>query len=326
MTRPRAAGGILLAILLATPASSAQAPAPVGPAAAASAPLSESLQGAAKQAYESAKLLATNHDFAGALAEFSQAYTVSRDPRLLFNMAICDKELHRYARMKSTLEQYLRESGSAMTPETRATVDEALSAIKPLVASVQLTVSEAGATVSVDGEPAGITPLAAPLTLDLGRHQLSVKKTGFGTLEQTIETPGGNVVVLALSMLADLHVAHLVVTADPEATVVVDGKMAEKERFDGSVATGPHTITVTAPGKRPYKADLDLSDGETRSLQVTLEAETHGGSAWPWIVGGVILAAGAATGGYFLFKPQDQTTPVPPGKLVTVQLNVWRPR
>ncbi len=325
MTRPRTAGGILLAILLAAPASLAQAPASAGPAAAAPTPLSESLKGAAKQAYESAKLLATNHDFAGALAEFRQAYTISRDPRLLFNMAICEKNLHHYARMKSTLEQYMREDGAAMTPESRATVDEALSAIKPLVASVQLTVSEAGATVDVDGDAVGTTPLAAPLTMDLGRHQLSVRKAGFGTLEQTIETPGGNETVLSLSMVADRHAAQLIVSAGPEATVVVDGKIAAQGRFDGSVATGTHTITVTAPGKHPYKADLDLRDGETRSLQVTLEADAHGGSAWPWIVGGVILAAGAATGGYFLFKPQDQTTPVPPGKLVTVQLSAWRP-
>jgi PEGA domain-containing protein len=324
MTRPRIGRGILLTILLACPTAFAQAPTPAATPAAPAA-LSETLQGGAKQAYEAAKLLATNRDFAGALAEFGQAYTASKDPRLLFNMAICEKELHRYARMKSTLEQFLREGGTAMTSETRATVDEALSAIRPLVASVRLTVSEAGATVSVDGDDVGTTPLAAPIMVELGRHQLSVKKAGFVTLEPTIETPGGSEAVLSLSMVADRHVAQLVVSAEPESMIVVDGKTASQGRFDGSVATGTHTIVVTAPGKRAYKADLDLRDGETRSLQVTLEADAHGGSVWPWIVGGAILAAGAATGGYFLFKPQDQTTPLPQGKLATVQLTLWKP-
>jgi hypothetical protein len=324
MTPSRIGRRILLTILLVTPGALAQAPTLAGNAAA-PAPLVESLHGGAKQAYEAARLLATNHDFAGALAEFGQAYTASNDPRLLFNMAICEKELHRYARMKSTLERFLREGGAAMTPETRATVDEALSAIRPLVASVQLTVSEAGATVSVDGDAVGTTPLAAPIMVELGKHQLSVKKAGFVTLEPTIETPGGSEAVLSLSMVADRHVAQLVVSAEPESTIVVDGKTASQGRFDGSVASGTHTITVTAPGKHTYKADLDLRDGETRSLQVTLEADGHASSVWPWIVGGAIVAAGAAAGGYFLFKPQDQTTPLPQGKLATVQLTLWRP-
>jgi hypothetical protein len=324
MTRPHLGGGVLLAILLAAPGVFAQAPTLAGPAAA-PAPLSETLQGDASQAYEAAKLLATNRDFAGALAEFEQAYKASKDPRLLFNMAICEKELHRYARMKLILEQFLREGGTAMTPETRATVDEALSAIRPLIASVRLTVSEAGATVSVDGDAVGTTPLATPIVVELGRHQLSVTKPGFVTLASTIETPGGSEAVLSLSMVADRHVAQLVVGAEPGSTIVVDGKTTSQGRFDGTVATGTHTILVMAPGKHAYKADLELRDGETRSLHVTLEADAHGGSAWPWIVGGAILAAGAATGGYFLFRPQDQTTPLPQGKLTTVQLTMWRP-
>ena len=69
---------------------------------------------------------------------------------------------------------------------------------------------------------------------------------------------------------------------------------------------------------------MDLRDDETRSLDVTLENESHGGRVWPWIAGGAVVAIGAAVGGYFLLKPGDQTTPVPAGKSGTFQLSVFR--
>lgn len=328
--RPLLALSSSLALALLSPSARAQAPAtaPAAPApvaASAPVPLADALQGAAKQAYESAKLLATNHDFSGALAEFKHAYSLSKDPRLLFNMAICEKELHHYASMRSILEQYLREGASVVTSESQAAAQEALAAIRPLVAALQIKASEAGAEVSIDGEPVGTTPLAASVPVDLGRHQVTVKKAGFEPFEQTLETPGGTEAVVPVTLKAQRHVAQLVVSAEPDATVVVDGQSVGQGRFDGAVSAGAHDVSVTAPGKRSYKAQLDLRDGETRSLQVTLEEEPHGGSAWPWVVGGVAVAAGAAVGGYFLFKPQEQQGQVPAGKFGSVQFNVWRP-
>jgi hypothetical protein len=312
----------------AAPATPAPAPAAAGAPASAALPLSDSLQGAAKQAYESAKLLATNKDFDGALAEFRQAYTYSKDPRLLFNMAICQKELHHYAKMRVFLDQYLHDGVGVASPESLASAQDALTAIKPLVAALQLKVSEPGAEVTVDGEVVGTSPVMERVSVDLGRHTISVKKSGFDPHEQTLETPGGTEAVVQITLVAQKHQAQLVVSAGPGATVIIDGSMmGQGGRFDGAVASGAHDVSVTAQGKRPYKAQVELRDGETRTLQVTLEDEEQrsGGSAWPWVIGGAVVAAGAAVGGYFLLKPGDTTTPVPAGKLTTVNLMVFRP-
>ena len=72
-------------------------------------------------------------------------------------------------------------------------------------------------------------------------------------------------------------------------------------------------MRVTEDGKIPYVAQVDLHAGETRTMQVSPTSEKKGMPVWPWVVGGVVVAAGAAVGGYFLFRPQDQTTPVPSG-------------
>jgi hypothetical protein len=321
-----ACAGVLVSLAVSASSARAQPPSPPTPAAPAS--LSATLEGPAKQAYESAKLLATNRDFAGALAEFKRAYSLSKDARLLFNMAICEKELHHYARMRALLERYLREGANVATQESLTSAQDALTAIKPLVAEVALHVNEAGAEVIIDGEPIGTTPLAGPVPIDLGTHQVTVKKTGFETFVNTLETAGGTAATLSVSLKLQRHVAQLVVSAQDDATIVVDGNTASRGRFDAQLPAGAHELSVSAPGKRIYKVPLDLHDGETRTLQVALEDEPHGGSAWPWILGGVAIAAGATTGAYFLLQPHDQSGAggIPPGTFGTVRLNVARAR
>jgi hypothetical protein len=288
-------------------------------------PLSQSLHGEARQAYDSAKLLAENNDFAGALEEFSHAYRISKDPRLLYNMAICEKGLHHYARMKSVLEQYLKEGGGLVDTDSRSVAQDALAAIKSLVASLRVTANESGAEVFLDGRSVGTTPLAGALPVDLGPHKVAVRKAGFeGAPEQSVDAPGGTEVPVSFTLVAARHLAQLVITADAAALVVLDGETPAQGRFDGAVAPGPHHVVVSERGKQTYRTDLDLRDGETRQLQVTLEDEQHGGSPWPWIIGGVAVAAGLGVGGYFLFRSQPTTTtPVPPGNIGGTVQFMW---
>jgi hypothetical protein len=287
-------------------------------------PLAQALHGEAKQAYDSAKLLAQNNDFAGALQEFTHAYKISKDPRLLYNMAICEQGLHHYARMKAVLEQYLAERGPAITPESRALAEDALAATKSLVAGLKVTVNESGAEVLVDGQSVGTTPLPSSLPLDIGSHRVTVKKAGFDTAEQTVEAYGGSEVALAISLAALRHTAQFIVSADAASTIVVDGNAVARGHFDGAIEPGLHHVNVSEPGRQTYRADIELHEGETRQLQVTLEEEKHGASPWPWVIGGAAVAAGLAVGGYFLFRPHEQdTTPVPPGQFGSVQFMAW---
>ena len=56
--------------------------------------LSETLTGDALAAFKRGVDLFQNaRNYEGAVAEFKQAYSLSKDPRLLFNMAIAEREL-----------------------------------------------------------------------------------------------------------------------------------------------------------------------------------------------------------------------------------------
>jgi len=186
-----------------------------------------------------------------------------------------------------------------------------------------------GARVSIDGKPASAIGVTA-MAIDPGVHALRIDVDGQPSVSKSVSFLEGEkekrvaVVVGAPAPLPpdEARFARLVVSSDEGATVVVDGQAAARGRFEGQVSVGPHDVDVTEPGKVPYKAQLELRDGEMRSLTVVLEDERHGGALWPWIAGGVVVAAGAVVGGYFLFKPQDQTVGIPAGKTASLQLSL----
>jgi len=263
--------------------------------------LADSLRGEAKAAFDSANLLITNQDFSGASTKLNQAYSLSKDPRLLFNMALCERNLHHYARMQTLLKQYEHDAGASLAPENRQKVEDALRAISNLVGTVNVAVAETGAVVAIDGADVGTTPLVAPVPLDLGTHTLTVRKEGFDPFEKTLDVAGGNETAVTVTLVRSVP-SHLTVSADSNALILVDDAPSVSRRFDGPLAPGTHNIRVTEPGRIPYASSIDLHVGENRTLEVTLENEKHGTLLWPWIVGGVAVAAGAAVGGYFLFK------------------------
>jgi hypothetical protein len=297
--------GLLGVLALASPRAAAQqAPADAGAATSRhAAPLSESLWGPARDAYDRATVLVSSGDAAGALAKYQEAYDASNDPRLLFDMAICERDLHAYARMQRLLLRYAREAGDALTPEQRADVDAALAAIHALVGTVKLAVSEPGADVSVDNESVGTTPLTAPFTVDTGTHSLRVKKPGFDTVAQTIDVPGGNEETVAITFVSLVPSARVVISTDRGATILLDRKAVALGRFDQRVPSGLHTVDVTQSGKRPYQSQFNLAEGDVRTLDVKLVDQPH--ALWPWIVGGAAVVAGAIVGGYFVFKHDD---------------------
>jgi hypothetical protein len=271
------------------------------------APLKDTLTGSALEAYDSARMLLGRADYPGAMAKFQQAYGLSKDPRLLYDMALCARDMRTYARMQNLLVRFEQEGKEFISPETRHDLDAALDAIRNLVGSVTLTVSEAGASVWVDGDPVGESPLPVPLALDLGKHTVSVRKEGFDVAERRIEVFGGNDERLMIVLAARARLAQLVVAGGtPAASIVIDHREIVRERYDGIVSAGVHEVQVSAPGKKAYEARVELHDGETRTMNVTLEDERRPPRAvWPWILGGAaVVVAGATVGGYFLFRQQ----------------------
>ncbi len=293
--------------------------------AAAPAPLSQSLTGEAKAAYDSGRLSFEDGDSPGALAKFSHAYDVSHDPRLLWNMATCEKELRHYARAATLIGRYLNEGGNRISAEQRQSALDTQSALRAFYVSLTLSGLPEGATVFVDDTQVGRAPLSEPLLVDLGERSVRVEQPGFEPNETKLEVAGGGelevTVTLKRSTVQSVQPPRLsIVSAGAQDIVAIDGKVVGSQRWEGALSIGEHSVRVTAPHKKPYESHVQLLAGSTRSLQVTLEDESHGSTLWYWVAGGAVLAAGAVVGGYFLLKPDDPSHPT--GKLGTVQLKL----
>jgi len=286
-----------------------------GPAKASTAakPLAQSLSGAAREAYDDGKLLYADGDFAGASLKFQTAYETSKDPRLLWNMAAAEKNLRHYARAEELLLRYLDTSGSFATDAERQECRALLETLRSLIGSVEVRVSEPGAAVSIDDVAVGTSPLAKPLRLDIGTHVLRVIKPGFAPFSTKQLVTGGGQATVAVELVRERNEGMLRVEVPSNARVLIDGKDVGSGTWQGKLPSGAHRLEVNASGKEPWRMDVVVASGQSRTIPVTLQdspnAPSSGLPAWLVVGGGVVAAGLLGTGAYFLFKPEDKGPP-----------------
>jgi hypothetical protein len=284
-------------------------PAPAGPP-----PLSETLTGDAKADYDSGKLLYGDGDYAGSLVKFSSAYDRSKDARLLWNMAACEKNLRHYAKALRLVRQYVKDGDPLLPEQDKAEATDLVKVMEPFTAKLQVTVSEAGAEVTIDDELIGPSPVE-PVLVDIGTRKLRVRKDEYEEFAKEVPVGGAAQVSIDVKLVKIVHEGHLVVKASDLATIAIDDRVVGTGTWSGALPSGGHTLKVTAPKMRVYQAEVLIQDKQSRDVAVTLEPEPSKGlPAWAWITGGVVVAGGLGVGGYFLFK-QDSKYEGPGGNL-----------
>lgn len=339
--------------------------------------LAERLPPDAKKHFESAVLLYEDQNWEGALTEFKVTYDLSKEPRVLRNVAICEKNLKRYADAIGTLTRALGE-GVDFEPELQQQIKDEIDILTPLTAVVTIEVDQPDAEVSVDGRPLGKSPLSGTFRVNVGERTFTAKKPGFLDAVARVNVAGSSAVPVKLSMEPTVKLGQATVTVHgtaktkakvsvdgvevgeapytanlpagkhtfevsapgfvskkvtkdveykgtvvvdvklekekhegflaietgvPEATIKLDDKIVGTGKFSGAVASGGHRVSIAADGYKPYETDVTVLDNQTRTVSIPLEKTSK---TWLWLTGGGILVAGAAVGGYFLFKPKDE--------------------
>ncbi|MET0794011.1 MAG: PEGA domain-containing protein [Polyangiaceae bacterium] len=285
-------------------------------------PLAESLQGDAKRDYELGRLLYDNGDFAGALLRFESALRASGEPRLLWNAAVCEKALRHYAKAAAKMRQFLAANPAGMTDATRTSAREFEAAAESLTAPLEVTSNVPGATLYVDQDHLGPLPLAGPARIDWGAHQILVKMPGYVEYAQTVSVTGSAVVRVAAVLRPTVYAGRIIVRAGPSHAIFVDGRRTGWGTWEGVLISGHHSLRVAGEGFIPLERQITVMDGQTQGFDITLErAERFRMPKWVWLVGGGVLAAGAATASYFVFKPEPGRAATP-GSLGTVRLEL----
>jgi len=286
--------------------------------------LSESLTGTAKAEYDAAKILYDDGDYQGAYTKLKAAYDAAKDPRLLWNMAACEKNQRHYAAVAKLVDRYLVEGGALLGEADRKEATELVNTVKGFVSELTLQVDQPGASVFIDEQPVGTSPLPGPVQVDMGARKIRITKAGFREFALTAELAGGQPSLVSATLTPEVHEGRLRVVAGPGDVIQVDRKLSKVGLWEGVLPSGTHSVYVSAKGKRPHQTDVVVQDNDLTNLHVALEdepkapiIEKSGVPTWVWVAGGAVLVGGGV-GSYFLLKSDSSS-----GKYESPKLGTW---
>lgn len=137
---------------------------------------------------------------------------------------------------------------------------------------ILVTVNVPGATVSLDGEALGTTPLAEAVTAPAGQHLVRVSRPGYEPAETEVSVTSGVLALVELTLhpstdLPPYLVGELQVEAsEEEAEFLLDGAPFAP----GPAPLGPHRLDVRLEGFEPWNDEVEVTAGETARVEVTL--------------------------------------------------------
>ena len=199
------------ATALASPAAAADAP---------QAPTTTTTE-IARTHFRAGVKLYKDHDYAGALAEFEASYTAKPGPGSLQNVALCQKELRRYAEAVDSLTRLLAEHGRELTDVEREDAQSAKAELEALVGTVRLEVTPADADLTLDGEPFVPVERAGPVRVNVGEHTFAATAPGYSPSSRTVSVASGArevVVALTLEPAPGSHAAAVAGKPEPPAS------------------------------------------------------------------------------------------------------------
>lgn len=225
----------------------------------------------AKQLFAQGLKLYHEGSYREAMAAFLRANALSPRASIQRNIAQCNRDLKDFAAAYDAYEVLLTKYGATMAAADRRSIQRALEELALLTGAVRINVTDAGATVAVDGHEAATTPLTGPLRVNLGPHTITVTKAGFEPLAKDVKLSGGDEAALDGPLQPEITTGHLIVSAPVEAKVEVwlDGKDVGPAPWEGDVAPGTHA--VEARGADRYAASRPVDVDRRGHVEVALD-------------------------------------------------------
>ena len=137
--------------------------------------------------------------FEEAAIEFARAYELKPNFKLLFNIAQAENMLEHYARALSAYKKYLADGGDEVPEDRKQLVEKEMARLEFRVGRLEVRCPEEGATVLVDGEDQGRTPVEEPILLDVGKHEVEVVKDNHRLYRRVHRVAGGQQLVVDLT-------------------------------------------------------------------------------------------------------------------------------
>lgn len=238
----------------------------------------------AKKQWDAAVALAQRSQWDGARAAFLQAYELSKNPRVLFNVAISEKNLGRYAQSLSTFKQELQEGHGLLAPDEEEEINAAISGLQKYVMDLTIDVSEPGARIYVDDIEVGVSPLKTPITVAIGSHRVRATKAGAIDAQAYVDGKERSPHV-SLKLESNVKTSRVTVRiAGPKSAVIkIDGREVGSATptmpYTGAieVRAEPHEFVAEAADFVSARQSSLVREGEALNLVLQLSPEQQKG-------------------------------------------------
>jgi hypothetical protein len=281
MAWPRFATVLVAPIALTVFATSHQVWAQAAPAAptAKKVSLREELPANARKDWDTALEFYDANDYAKALVQFQRVYELSKHPRVLFNIGVCERQQLHYARAVEYFRRELTEGAGKLSPKDEQDAKDLIAKLQEFLSTLEVESKEAGASVLLDDHQIGVTPMAKPVAVDVGPHKLLVKKDGFKDFVQDLSISRGKPEKVTVKLEPTKLTALVEVSAAGagNATIWVDGIDRGPTPFRGQLELGRHTFRAHAPGFVDATQTSEVTSTDPLKIQLSLATERHEG-------------------------------------------------
>jgi hypothetical protein len=210
--------GLIMGAVLLTQEPSARAQGASSGASAASAPAGKPDLVSAKKHYDEGETKFRAGDYAGAEIDFRIANNIKATPQAERYIGRCLEELGRYPAAIEWYEKFLSHVPERMSVLADRTRKRTI-AIRAMPGKVHIDSKPAGASVTVDGQPASGP---APLDLELapGTHAISVSAAGHVKLDKSVDVGFASSQTVSAELESEAPAAPIVAAADPQPAEV----------------------------------------------------------------------------------------------------------
>jgi|GEM_PF-5026655 len=152
----------------------------------------------AKARFKKGLMFVDEGDCKKAVVEFEEAYKIYPSPAILYNMALCYDDMHQYAFAMKYYQKFLSESKKV--PEKQAEkIKERIAKLSDLLGIVSIKCNVDGATVIIDGNEMGTTPIEN-FYLETGSHTLTIIKEKYVNYTTNFKLISGKTVTIEANM------------------------------------------------------------------------------------------------------------------------------
>jgi len=214
--------------------------------------------------------------FEAALAEFRNAYQLSPNYRLLYNIAQTYFDLHDYVNSLNALKQYVQEGGNEITAARRVEVSELNQKLEARTASLDIVCNLDGADIRIDDMPVGVSPLPSAVLVKAGPRRITAIKLGHPVAARVVTVVGREKAKVVMDIAAPVEAQAMARGRWPEEDASPSIHQSESGRkapsraglITSAVVTGGCAIATGIFGYLALTAKSDF-DSELDKVQNT---------------------------------------------------------